>query len=153
MCACALNTAQDLDFRADAIMHRHSARGSRISLGLQGRLRGGFGATPLPGTSSNTPARPQAQREISPSPSMSESESFTNHNGSILNMLISIQASNARLETQQKKLENAFQELKSLLQKQEKGSFSTKGTPFEVNNNYYIIIVITTNCISQIIIQ
>ena len=149
MCACALNTAQHLDFRADAIMHGHSARGSRISLGLQGRLRGGFGATLLPGTSSNTPARPQAQREIS----TSESESFTNHNDSILNMLISIQASNARLETQQKKLENAFQELKSLLQKQEKESFSIKGTPFEVNNNYYIIIVITTNCISQIIIQ
>ena len=68
-------------------------------------------------------------------------------------MLISIQASNARLETQQKKLENAFQELKSILQKQEKESFSIKGTPFEVNNNCYIIIVITTNCISQIIIQ
>ena len=123
MCACALNTAQHLDFRADAIMHRHSARGSRISLGLQGRLRGGFGATPLPGTSSNTPERPQAQREISPSPSTSESESFTNHNGSILNMLISIQASNARLETQQKKLEKCLPGAEKSFTKARKGKF------------------------------
>lgn len=99
---------------------------------LSGRLRGGFLASSLPNhTSSSGSVSEDSDADfIRQSSSSQESESCDS--ASVMRMLRSIHDRLGTLEEKHTRLTDAFKELNGIVRKQEKDSFSIKGSSFEV---------------------
>lgn len=104
---------------------------------LSGRLRGGFLASSLPSYSSSSSggvsedSDPHLSDYIHQSSSLQEAEGIDN--ASVMTMLKSIHDKLGALEEKHMKLTDAFKELNGIVRKQEKDSFTIKGSSLEVS--------------------